>query len=102
MLRRQRHECWTASQVGLEAAADDELTVWAARHVAALVSTDKEFGRRRMTNATGHHIWLHCKDWDASDVLAKHLADVITRLSARPDLTVKVSPNSVTDSSAWR
>ena len=39
MLRRERHECWTASQVGLAAAMDDELTVWAADRGAALVPT---------------------------------------------------------------
>jgi predicted nuclease of predicted toxin-antitoxin system len=50
MLRRRRHECWSASEVGLAAAADDLLTVWAYDHDAAVVSTDKEFGRRRMKN----------------------------------------------------
>jgi Domain of unknown function (DUF5615) len=30
MLRRHRHECLTASQVGLATATDDALTVWAA------------------------------------------------------------------------
>jgi hypothetical protein len=73
-----------------------------SRPGAALVSTDAEFGRRRMSNATGHHVWLKCPDWDASDVLAKHLTDVIARLTARPDLTVRVSPDTVIDSSDWR
>jgi predicted nuclease of predicted toxin-antitoxin system len=50
MLRRRRHECWSASEVGLAAAADDLLTVWAYDHDAAVVSTDKKFGRRRMKN----------------------------------------------------
>jgi hypothetical protein len=40
MLRRNRHECLTASQVGLAAAIDDALTVWAAEHSAVVVSTD--------------------------------------------------------------
>lgn len=102
MLRRERHECWTASEVGLAAALDDELTVWAAGRGAALVSTDAEFGRRRMSNATGHHVWLKCPDWDASDVLAKHLTDIVTRLAARTDLTVRVSLDTVIDSSDWR
>jgi predicted nuclease of predicted toxin-antitoxin system len=101
MLRRERHECWTASAVGLAAATDDELTVWAAERGAALVSTDAEFGRRRMRNATGQHIWMKCLDWEASEVLAKHLPDVIARLGARPDLTIRVSPENVTDSSDW-
>jgi hypothetical protein len=45
MLRRHRHECLTASQVGLAAATDDALTVWAAEHAAVVVSTDREFSR---------------------------------------------------------
>ncbi len=44
---------------------------------------------RSPRNATGHHIWLMCPDWDASDVLADHLADVIARLAVRPDLAVR-------------
>jgi len=102
MLRQQGHECWTASDVGLATAADDELTVWVASHKPVLVSSDAEFGRRRKRNATGHHVWLKCRDWDASSVLEQHLPDVIVRLATRTDLTVQVSPDSVSDSSDWR
>lgn len=56
MLRRHGHECLTASQVGLAAATDDALTVWASEHRAVVVSTDREFSRRRMQNAIGHHV----------------------------------------------
>lgn len=62
MLRRHRHECLTARQVGLATAADDALTVWASEQGAVVVSTDVEFSRRRMKNAIGHHVWLRCKD----------------------------------------
>ena len=58
MLRRHGHECWTAGAAGLARARDDELTVWAAEHQAVLVSTDGEFGQRRMQNAIGRHVWL--------------------------------------------
>jgi hypothetical protein len=102
MLRQERHECWTASEVGLASAMDDELTVWAADRTAALVSTDAEFGRRRMRNATGSHVWLKCLDWEACDVLAKHLPDVVARLTSRPDITIRVSAEKLVDSSDWR
>jgi predicted nuclease of predicted toxin-antitoxin system len=101
MLRHRGHECLTASQVGLAAATDDVLTVWASEHEAAVVSTDREFGRRRMQNAIGHHVWLRCLDWDADAVLESHLAEVVTRLEARSDLTIRVSVDGLTDSSAW-
>lgn len=101
MLRRNGHECLTASQVGLAAATDDALTVWASEHEAVVVSTDREFSRRRMKNAIGHHVWLRCLDWEANAVLEAHLAEVVDRLEARSDLTIRVSVDSLTDSSAW-
>jgi hypothetical protein len=36
MLRRRGHEAWTASNAGLSAASDDELTVYADNQSAAL------------------------------------------------------------------
>jgi predicted nuclease of predicted toxin-antitoxin system len=102
MLRQRHHECWTAGAVGLAAASDDALTVWASGHSAVVVSTDREFGQRRTRNAIGLHVWLHCPDWEASAVLSAHLDEVATRLEARTDLTVRVSKEGVTDSSDWR
>lgn len=101
MLRRNGHECLTASQVGLAAATDDTLTVWASEHSAVVVSTDREFSRRRMKNAIGHHVWLRCLDWEADAVLEAHLAEVVSRLEARSDLTIRVSVDALSDSSAW-
>jgi hypothetical protein len=73
--------------------------VWAAEHEAVIVSTDGEFGQRRMQNAIGPHVWLRCSDWEASEVLADHLHEVLTLLQARSDLTVRVSKESLSDSS---
>lgn len=102
MLRQRHHECWTAGAVGLAAASDDALTVWASEHGAVVISTDREFGQRRSRNAIGLHVWLHCADWDASTVLGAHLGDVVARLEARSDVTVRVSKEGVSDSSDWR
>ena len=101
MLRRRRHECWSASEVGLAAAADDLLTVWAYDHDAAVVSTDKEFGRRRMKNAIGHHVWLRCRDWEARDLLASRLDEVLKRLESRPDLTIQISAAGIAEAAGW-
>ena len=101
MARERGHECWTAGSAGLARAKDDELTVWAAEHHAAVVSTDGEFSQRRMLNAIGWHVWLRCSDWEASEVLADHLVEVVTLLEARTDLTVRVSKEGLTDSSRW-
>jgi predicted nuclease of predicted toxin-antitoxin system len=102
MLRQHHHESWTAGAVGLAAASDDALTVWAAGHGAVVVSTDREFGQRRTRNAIGLHVWLHCADWEASTVLSDHLDGVVARLEARTDLTIRVSKEGVADSSDWR
>jgi predicted nuclease of predicted toxin-antitoxin system len=99
MLRHRGHECWTAGSVGLARAKDDELTVWAAEHEAVIISTDGEIGQRRMQNAIGRYVWLRCSDWEASEVLADHLHGVLTLLQARSDLTVRVSKESLSDSS---
>jgi len=101
MLRRNRHECLTASQVGLASATDDALTVWASEHRAVLVSTDREFSRRRMKNAIGHHVWLRCLDWEADVVLEANVGEVARRLQARSDLTIRVSSDGLLESSAW-
>jgi predicted nuclease of predicted toxin-antitoxin system len=101
MLRHRGHECWTAGSAGLARAKDDELTVWAAEHQAVIISTDGEFGQRRMQSAIGRHVWLRCSDWEASEVLADHLSEVLTLLQARSDLTVRVSKESLGDSSKW-
>jgi predicted nuclease of predicted toxin-antitoxin system len=101
MLRQSRHECWTAGQVGLAVAADDSLTIWATNHNAAVVSTDVEFGRRRMRNAIGLHVWLRCPDWEAREVLDGALEEVVARLATRTDLTIRVSRDGVADSGDW-
>jgi predicted nuclease of predicted toxin-antitoxin system len=95
VLRQRGHACWTAGSAGLARARDDELTVWAAARRAAVVSTDEEFGQRRMRNAVGWHVWLSCADWDASRVLAAHLDEVLAWLAAGTDLTVRVASGGV-------
>jgi hypothetical protein len=95
MLRQRGHACWTAGSAGLARARDDELTVWAAARRAAVVSTDEEFGQRRMRNAVGWHVWLSCADWLADEVLADHLDEVLAWLAAGADVTVRVSAGGV-------
>lgn len=101
MLRQQRHGCHTASEVGLAQARDDALTVWASEHGAVVVSTDKEFGQRRMKNAIGHHVWLRCLDWEAKEVLARCLDELIAQLKVQANITVRVSKEGVTVSLDW-
>jgi hypothetical protein len=54
-----------------------------------------------MQNAIGRHVWLRCNDWEASEVLSNHLVDVLNLLEARSDVTIRVSKDSLSDSSKW-
>lgn len=101
MLRQRRHECWTAGEVGLALARDDALTVWASEHEAALISTDREFGQRRMKNAIGRHVWLRCLDWEAGEVLAGCLDKLVSRLETQADITIRVSKDGLQVSLEW-
>jgi predicted nuclease of predicted toxin-antitoxin system len=101
MLRRQGHDCWTAAQAGLAAEGqDDNLTVYAARHGAILVTLDREFMRRRRANPIGRHIRLRCPEPEAAACLDGHLAAVLALLE-RDHVTVTVSRNGVKAYSGW-
>ena len=101
MLNARRHQCWTAAEVGLAAAPDDSLSVYAAKHHAALVTLDREFSQRRRRNTIGHHIWLHCPEPEAAAVLDTWLADVLSYLR-RADVTLIVSRQGVKAATEWR
>lgn len=94
-LVKEGHECWTASDAGLSDASDDDLTVYAGKQGACLVTHDREFSVRRSRNVTGHHVWLTCNEWDAASVITSRLPDLLLLLERHPDLmiTLKASGN---------
>jgi predicted nuclease of predicted toxin-antitoxin system len=101
MLRRNGHLCWTANQAGLaDEGEDDNLTVYATKHMAVLVSLDAQFMQRRRANAIGRHVRLRCNEPDAADVLGGHLKEVLEYLK-RDHVTVTVSRDGVKADSDW-
>ena len=40
-----------------------------------------------MQNAIGWHVWLRCSDWEATEVLAFHLAEVLTAVMSSQIVT---------------
>jgi predicted nuclease of predicted toxin-antitoxin system len=101
MLHAQGHHCWTAAEAGLaDQPKDDNLTVYAAKLHAVLVTLDKEFSQRRLKNSIGHHIWLRCPEPEAAGLLRAHLAEVL-RLLHRADVTITVSKKGVDAKSTW-
>lgn len=88
------HHAWPVSSARLYAAGDDDLTVYAQDHDAALITHDREFSERRRKAVIGQHIWLDCRKWDAAEVITDQV-DVIAPVLARyRDLWIKISPNA--------
>lgn len=88
------HQAWTAASAGLagsDSANDDEVSVYAAEHGAAVMTHDVEFTRRRRRNTFGHHVHLRCENPDAVELVQLHLDEVVEHLASTETLVVKVS-----------
>jgi predicted nuclease of predicted toxin-antitoxin system len=90
-LRRLGHDAWTVANAGRSRAEDDELTVYADDRDAVLISHDVEFSERRRRNVVGRHIFLRCNEWDAAELIERHLDDLLPMLSRYSDVWVKLS-----------
>ncbi len=101
MLRQRHHEVWTAADAGLQAAGDDDLTVYAQDSDAVLLTHDLEFSRRRRHNVTGKHILLRCNEWDAADLLDRHLEQILRLFSSFDDIYAAVSKKGMETSHLW-
>jgi predicted nuclease of predicted toxin-antitoxin system len=95
------HECFTAVDVNLSDAADDELTVYADTKRAVLVTHDKEFSRRRSKRVVGMHVHLRCREEDAVEVLDTWFDDMMTRLRIAENIFVRVSRTGVSHTTGW-
>ena len=100
MLLREGHEAWSANEAGLATAEDDDLTVYAVRQDAVLVSLDEQFMQRRRANAIGRHVRLRCQEHEAAAVLHQCLKEVLEYLE-RDHVTVTVSRAGVKADSDW-
>lgn len=100
-LRDKGHECWSAQEAGLNEAADDALTVYAAGRRAVLITHDKEFSRRRRSNVTGWHVQLLCQEWEAAELLISHLDEIITMVTRHQDVFLAVSAHRVDPHFGW-
>lgn len=103
MLRGHGHESWTAGNAGLATEKqDDALTAYADEKHAVLVTFDVEFSTRRYANAYGHHVWLHCLEFEAAAVLEARLDEVLDELRGREHVTLRVSKAGIRAESDWR
>lgn len=95
IIHKAGHECWRASDAGLAAAADDDLSVYADNKKAVLVTHDREFTERRKSNTFGQHVRLKCPPPDACSVIALHLVDLIDELERQEVVVVELSAHGV-------
>lgn len=96
------HDAWTAYQANLSVEDDDELTVYASRQRAVLITHDREFSRRRRQNVIGHHIWLDCSEMDAAEILCAALPQAMPILEHNADLWLRITVTKIETSYTWR
>lgn len=101
MLTHEGHDAWPVYEAGLSRAEDDDLSVYAERQGAVLVSLDVEFMNRRRVNAIGRHVRLRCAEPEAAAVLRAHLKEILEYLE-REHVTVTVSRDKVKADSRWK
>lgn len=94
-LRRANHRCHRAGELGLALADDDDLAVYADDRHAIFITHDAESVRRRLNNTFGRTIWLACKQWEAHEILHKHLEAAIELVTSREAVVVKVGRDGV-------
>lgn len=100
-LRDLGHEAWTAAEAGLNDVADDDLTVYTYEKKAVLITHDNEFSQRRSRNVIGQHIWLRCAEFEAAELIRKHIDELIELLAHGKDVWMKVSKDGVQLSRRW-
>lgn len=69
------------------------MTVYAARKRCVLLTHDQGFSKHRRQNVVGRHIWLHCVEWDAADLLEQHLKEILPLVHAFNDVFIELSHN---------
>ena len=96
MLRRFRHQAHRSTELGLAGARDEELAVAVDERRGVLITHDREFSVSRMRNVWGRHVWLRCKEWDAAEVLARHLEDIRPILERKDAVVIELRRKSMT------
>lgn len=100
-LRRLGHDAWTAYQANLSD-EDDELTAYASKMNAVLITHDRQFSLRRRRTVIGHHVWLDCPELDAAVILSGALPKVLTIIEHNPDLWIRISASKIDLSYSWQ
>lgn len=100
-LRLLGHDAWTAADASLDRVSDDEVTVYAMKKDAVVLTHDHEFSIRRSKNVCGHHIYLDCNELLAAEMLAKHLDEVLPLMDRKPDVYARITVSRCSLSFRW-
>ncbi len=95
MLRRHGQKCASVYEVGLATASDEEISIFTDDKHAICVTQDREMITRRRRDTFGRHVYLQCDEWNAAEVLERHLDAVIELLQSREAIVVRVGPRAV-------
>jgi predicted nuclease of predicted toxin-antitoxin system len=92
MLRDEGQRCVHVGQVGLSRALDDQVSVFADDKHGVLLTHDRELIARRRERTFGWHVHLDCNEWDAAELLRKHLPAVLVLIRSRDAIVLRLSP----------
>lgn len=101
VLVKNGHEAWTIGSAGMPDAADDDVSVYAAKLDAVVVTHDVEFSARRRKNPHGRHVQLACPEPDAVELVASRLNDLVTALEPFDDIFVYLSKGELATHLRW-
>lgn len=76
-------------------ASDDDVSLWADKRGAVVITHDREYFNRRKRNTFGRHVRLACKDWEAVAIIERHLPDIVKLIPTRDAVVIKVTSERV-------
>jgi len=101
VLVRNGHQAWTVASAGMPDAADDDISVYAAKVDAVVITHDEEFSARRRKNPHGRHVQLGCGEPDAVDVVGDKLGELVAALEPFDDVFVYLSKSELAIHLTW-
>ena len=81
LLRNRGHDCWSVVDAGLGGADDDAVATYADDRDAVLVTHDAAATHRRRRFTFGRHVFLRCHQLEATDLLDRHLEELVESLA---------------------
>lgn len=90
------HDCWSVGEAGLGGSDDDAVAIYADDYDAVLITHDAEATRRRRGFTFGRHLFLHCHQLDAIELLTIHITEIESEMERHQMGVVEVRRSGVT------